>query len=406
MSTTDEKKTRRARGEHSVYFDERRNRWMAEATVDYNGAGRRVRRYGTGTSRSAALAELKKKVAAYKAGLDPRADRYTVRDAINDWLEYGHGGVDEDTTKRHKYLSAHVLAALGARKVRDLKTREVEAFLKTLATTHATRTIRDIKWCLNTAINRAVARDLADRNVVHLADVPRGRAGRPSKSLTKDQALSVLTFTKSHWMYPYLVVSLLTGVRTEEVRALTWANVDLDSTPGTISVLRSVRKTNDTKTRKSRRALGVSDLVVEVLRQHQRRQERWRVEAGPKWTETGLVFTTRHGTGMDAANVRRDVRSALRLVPGITADDWVPRELRHSFTSIMSAEDVPLEEIARVLGHAGTAVTEKVYRHELRPVVETSATVMDRVFAVADVGPGWDMKPLFGVAEAEGQKGT
>lgn len=32
---------------------------------------------------------------------------------------------------------------------------------------------------------------------------------------------------------------------------------------------------------------------------------------------TGLVFTTKTGTEMDAANVRRDFRRALALVPGI-----------------------------------------------------------------------------------------
>ncbi len=62
-----------------------------------------------------------------------------------------------------------------------------------------------------------------------------------------------------------------------------------------------------------------------------------------------------------------------------------------------------MEEIARLLGHSGTAVTERVYRHELRPVIETGATVMDQVFAVADVGPDWHMAPLFDVATAEGR---
>lgn len=118
------------------------------------------------------------------------------------------------------------------------------------------------------------------------------------------------------------------------------------------------------------------------------------------------MFTTKVGTGLDAANVRRGVRHALKLVPGINPDEWAPRELRHSFVSIMSAEDVPIEEIARVVGHSGTAVTEKVYRHELRPVIETGATVMDRVFAVVDVGPDWHMQPLFDVASAEGRTGT
>jgi len=45
----------------------------------------------------------------------------------------------------------------------------------------------------------------------------------------------------------------------------------------------------------------------------------------------------------------------------------------------MSADGVPIEEIARLAGHARTATTEFVYRHELRPVITTGAEVMDRI---------------------------
>jgi len=41
----------------------------------------------------------------------------------------------------------------------------------------------------------------------------------------------------------------------------------------------------------------------------------------------------------------------------------------------------PVEQIAQLVGHSGTTVTELVYRHQLRPVIQTGATVMDRLFA-------------------------
>ena len=49
-----------------------------------------------------------------------------------------------------------------------------------------------------------------------------------------------------------MVVSPLAGVRTEEARALTWADVNLEAT---VAVYQSVRAKGDTKTRKSRRLL-------------------------------------------------------------------------------------------------------------------------------------------------------
>lgn len=76
--------------------------------------------------------------------------------------------------------------------------------------------------------------------------------------------------------------------------------------------------------------------------------------------------------------------------------DWTPRELRHTFVSIMSEQGVPVEEIARLVGHSTTATTETVYRKELRPVFSTGAEVMDNVFKI---GRSTD-HILFGVREA------
>ena len=67
-------------------------------------------------------------------------------------------------------------------------------------------------------------------------------------------------------------------------------------------------------------------------------------------------------------------------MPGLDPADWTPRELRHSFVSLLSDAGVPLGDIAQLVGHSGTTVTELVYRHQIRPVIQTGATVMDRLF--------------------------
>ncbi len=78
------------------------------------------------------------------------------------------------------------------------------------------------------------------------------------------------------------------------------------------------------------------------------------------------------------------MRRAFRKViedAGLDRTAWTPRELRHSFVSVLSDSGVPLEDIADLCGHAGTSVTEKVYRHQLRLVLLGGSVVMDRIFA-------------------------
>jgi hypothetical protein len=148
------------------------------------------------------------------------------------------------------------------------------------------------------------------------------------------------------------------------------------------------RATGDTKTKRSRRTLALPARCVDVLSEHSRLQARIRAEAGSKWVDLGLVFTTRYGTPLDSADVRRDFRAAIGRAADVDASQWTPRELRHSFVSLLSDSGVPIEEISRLVGHRSTVVTEVVYRKQLRPVLESGATVMDRLFAAAkeDVG--------------------
>jgi hypothetical protein len=47
---------------------------------------------------------------------------------------------------------------------------------------------------------------------------------------------------------------------------------------------------------------------------------------------------------------------------------------------VLSDAGIPVEQIAQLDGHRGTTVTELVYRHQLRPVIQTGATVMDQLF--------------------------
>lgn len=90
-----------------------------------------------------------------------------------------------------------------------------------------------------------------------------------------------------------------------------------------------------------------------------------------------IVFCTSVGTELDAENVRRDFRRVLDRTPGLNSADWTPREMRHSFVSLLSESGLDIEKISRLVGHKSPQVTETVYRHQLRPVLTEGAEAMD-----------------------------
>lgn len=372
--------SRRSRGDGGLSWDAARQRWVASVTVGYTASGKRMFKRARGQTKTEARRKLKELLRDYEDGLSIGPYGYTVADAVRDWLAFGLSGRDGATVEKCTILAnTHVVPALGARKLRELSADDVDKWLADKAKTLSTRTLEEVRSVLKRAITRAQARDKVKRNVVLLCEVPQGRQGRPSKSLTLVQAEALLVAARGSSLHAYIVLSLLIGARTEELRALTWSHVDLDSDPPFIRVWRSVRAGGDTKTRKSRRTLALPQRCVDVLREHRERQAEIRRAAGSRWRDNDLVFPSQVGTPSDASHVRRSFRRVVEAA-GLNPGEWTPRELRHSFVSLLSDAGVPIEQISRLVGHSGTMTTETIYRKQIRPVLVRGADAMDLIF--------------------------
>jgi integrase len=370
---------RRGWAEDSIYWSEQRRRWVGVISLGYGPDGMRRRRQVSGRTKRDVQDKLKALHDELDAGVKPKPG-YTVERAVADWLGKGMSDRSPRTVAMNGHILQPVLAQIGKRPLRQLTAADVHSALEKAAETRSTRTVVLTHNALERAIRHAEANDFVSRNVASLVTPPPGQKGRPSKSLTADQAGAVLQAAARYRIHAYVVLCLLTGIRTEEARALRWDHLDLEA--GTLAVWRSVRSHGDVKTDRSRRTLGLPHAVVAALRAHKERQNAERQLAESMWTEHGLVFATQLGGPLDAGNVRRAFRAICRAA-GI-GENWSPRELRTSFVSLMSHEGVSTEEIARLVGHSSTRTTEVIYRKELRPVINTGATIMDRLFPDSD----------------------
>jgi integrase len=380
---TDTTARRRGHGEDAIYFDAAKNRYVGAISVGFGPDGKRIRRKVTGRTKKEVRDKLKAAHAALDHGLHTSAT-YTVRQAAEDWLDGGLPGRSERTRSIYREALTPLMERLGAKPLRELTARDVRAGLEALSGDLSTRYLQIARASLARAIKYAEAHDLVGRNVATLVDPPKGQVGRPSRSLTLDQSHALLKAARESRLYAYVVLSLCVGIRTEEARDLRWDHLDLDGDPGaarpappSVAVWRSVRQGGDTKTAKSRRTLALPQTAVQALREHRKRPDRGPARGRGPVAGSRPVFASAIGTPLDAANVRREFRK-ITEVAGLGAG-WAPRDLRHTFVSLMSADGVPIEEIARLAGHNRTATTELVYRHELRPVITTGAEVMDRI---------------------------
>ena len=384
---------RRGQGEDSIYWDASKNRYIGAVSLGFSPSGTRIRKKVTGRTKTEVRDKLRDLHKQVEGGLRPRR-RYTVEDALEDWLAVGVDGLSARTVSLYRDTIAKALGEeLGTVRLTDLTAGDVQRALTAVASRSSTRTVQIAHNVLVRTIRQAERDDLVGQNVAALVKPPKGQlGGRPSKSLTLEQAVALMAAARGTGLEAYIVLSLLSGLRTEEARALRWDHVvawvdgqwqpvseaGFDHEQLAVFVWRADRAGGDTKTPKSRRTLALPRRCAEALREHRVRQAEDRLAAGPLWQDHNLVFASTVGTPLDDHNVRRQFR-VITEAAGL-GTTWVPRELRHTFVSLLSAHGVPVEAIALLAGHNQTATTELVYRHQIVPALTRGAEVMDQIF--------------------------
>ena len=189
---------RRGHGEDSIYWDPSKNRYVGAVSLGFAPAGTRIRKKVTGRTKTEVRGKLRELHQEVDSGLRPKQG-YTVNNALDDWLAHGLDGVSTRTVTLYKGTIVPLLREqLGAVKLRDLTAGDVQSALTALAARMSSRTVQISHNVLVRTIRQAERDGLAARKVAALVKPPRGqRAGRPSKSLTLEQATAVMDAAKA-----------------------------------------------------------------------------------------------------------------------------------------------------------------------------------------------------------------
>ena len=121
--------------------------------------------------------------------------------------------------------------------------------------------------------------------------------------------------------------------------------------------------------------------VVQALKSRRELQEEDESKAKEYWqgeaAGSGLVFTTRYGTPVNDRNLARDFREVVcaKAVVG----KWDLHECRHTFATLSLLAGVPIEQVARMLGHSDIKVTANTYAHVLPRHLESAVTALDDI---------------------------
>ncbi|MGH3257794.1 MAG: site-specific integrase [Streptosporangiaceae bacterium] len=386
-------RSRGRRGAGTIFHDKDRGCYVGQASyIDDAGKRRRPKVFGQTAD------ECQDKLDAQRGELKTTGTvapkDLSVKHIMEDLLAHPPSSWKSPLTIRgNRDRTAHVIAGLGKVKLARLTVAHVERFLDGLAAEGmSSDTIIRCRALLRLAIRRAERDGKIGRNVAALADPPSGTR-RKSRAMNLPQINALLALKLNPFWRAYIVTGLMCGLRPGELLGLRWEDVDFDG--GVVRVRKCLKalpdpKTGkrqlvlaDLKTEQSRRTIQMPRLTAVALRELRTDQARWKLKLGAAYDlrGMGLVFTDRAGAPRWPQDINRYFKVLCERA-GI-GGKWTPRELRHTFVSVLSDSGVDIEKIAEAVGHVNSTITKVVYRHQIADKVTVAATAMDAIFGGA-----------------------
>ena len=296
--------------------------------------------------------------------------RESVKPNVRPWTYHGYDAV----------VRNHLVPDLGRSDLQEISPQQVQALLnRKIEEGLSPKSVQNIRGVLRSALSEAMRWELVMRNVASLVRVP--RAERKSISpLSPEESRRLVEAASTDRLGALYTLCLSLGLRQGEALGLTWDRVDFDA--AVIKIDRQLQRTQGRlqleplKTIQSRRSLPIPGPIGDRLRVHKATQDQERLAAGSRWQETGLVFTTPIGTGLEGTNVTKRFQALLRhaAIPHRRFHD-----LRHSCASLLLAQNVAPRVVMEILGHSQISLTMNTYTHVSSDLKRDAASSLDTI---------------------------
>jgi integrase len=381
--------------------------WSYVARVQDPETGRsRPKWVGGFASEEAAKAARDEARVAARRGTYVDRSAEIVRDYLTEWLDGHEASVKRGTIAGYRAdVERYISPRIGGLRLQSLRPAIISKFYRDLATHGgedgqplSPSTVAHVHRTLRKALTDAVqVEQLLATNPAERAKLPRTRRGEPGTIWTPSQLATFLEQAATHRLFAFFRLAAYTGARRGELLALRWPALDLDAAEvtllGSTDVIDGERVDDTTKGGRSR-VVSLDAGTVAVMREHRRRQLTERMKAGPRWRESGLVFTAEGGAALypdtltalmrklvadhnEPAILGRGPGHPRTLLPAPEAPLPAARlhDLRHVHATTLLLAGVPVHVVANRLGHADPSTTLRVYAHVLREQASAAADV-------------------------------
>ena len=308
-------------------------------------------------------------LALVSEGLLEWTDNCTDAPLLKDYIRtfyntYKKKQVETTIVNRERIIKNHILPRFGNKKMDAITSTDCQEWFNELNKTYARETILKIKNVINPVFDAAVEERIIDRNPLQSRFIEiGGRDTVPHQAIPKEKMSQIRLEAITLDRREKLMVGLLsyTGMRFEEVLGIRWDDINDDWIKIQRAVIHPTRNQpliKGTKTKTSNRIIPYYQELKDLIESSRSKGFILASEKDPTG-ETPLSYS-------EARRIFEKIRTRFDI------KDYSAHDFRDTCATEWREKGIPLDVIARLLGHAKTETTERKYV-KYRPDLLTAA---------------------------------
>lgn len=345
-----------------------------------NGTTKELKFYGK--SDKEAEQKRNKARAEYDAGILVFNNKTTFAKWSEDWLET----CKKPTTGKSHYnhikcqIDKYFIPDLGKMQLCDIKLTNIRRCLNQmegLSLDYINKAYDSIK----SIFREAVENELLTKDPTVRLKRPKAAEKIDRRPLTEEERKQLKEAIPHHPRGPFFGIMLACGLRPGEVRALSWANVDLKKEQLTVkhAIEDGTKNIKAPKSKSGERTIPIPKWYLPILN-------------GINRTNSLFVFPDATGSVISKGSCQRSWHSFVReidLLAGAKlyrnkvivhafAQDLEPYNLRHTYCTELAEKGVDLRTAQYLMGHSDIKMTANIYSHVTNRLLENARMLINQ----------------------------
>lgn len=302
----------------------------------------------------------------------------TLSDFIESWLEiYKRPQVSDTWYRDIKCICNNLNKQLGNLRLQQITPIMLQEYLLTQSN-KSTSSIKKTRDIINQIFKAAYNNGIINK-VPHV-EMVQGKPSGSSRSITdEERAVLLQVLDSGNRANLYCKLMLYCGLRPQEVEALTWGDIDFNTS--TLSVNKAIKngKIGSTKTKAGNRYIPIPNHFVSELEKH-------------RGGNTELICLTANNK-MYSKTARykmwKSVKREMNIRMGATVfrnqlieplplnKDFKLYYLRHTYCTDLELKGVPINIAKALMGHSDISITSRIYTHTIDKTIEVARLLID-----------------------------